>query len=128
MKIMEMAQAIGIAIKASADGQRFEKAKQEYEQSDEIKQILEEYETKSKQMQDSSFTDDFDPQLLESINERLDALYVQLTNHPLFIEFESAQEDLNAVIKSVNATIVAQITGEIPRVCTHDCGTCGGCG
>ena len=79
-------------------------------------------------LQDQKLTNNFDPQLLENINERLDALYKFLTEHPLFAEYESAQNELNALIKSVNATILAQITGELPGNCTHDCSTCSGCG
>lgn len=128
MKIMEMAQVIGIAIKASPEGQRYEKAKEEYESCKEIKNALTEYELQNKMLQDQKLTANFDAQLLENINERMDALYAFLTDHPLFKEYEQAQNELNAVIKSVNATILAQITGELPSGCTHDCGTCGGCG
>ena len=128
MKIMEMAQVIGIAIKASPEGQRFEKAKKEYSECKEVQNALTEYELQSQMLQNQKVTKNFDPQLLENINSRLDALYDYLTNHELFKEYEEAQEELNALIRSVNATILAQVTGELPSSCTHDCGTCGGCG
>ena len=127
MKIMEMAQVIGIAIKASPEGQRFEKAKKEYSECKEIQNALTEYELQSQMLQNQKVTKNFDPQLLENINNRLDALYDYLTSHELFKEYEQAQEELNALIKSVNATILAQVTGELPSDCTHDCSTCGGC-
>ena len=66
-------------------------------------------------------------QLIESIQRRIDELYTLIAEHPLFVELNRAQEEVNELMNKVNQTIMTQITGEEPSGCTHNCSTCGGC-
>lgn len=128
MEILEMAAAIGLRIKETPEAKRYEKAKKEYEGNKEINMALMEYEIQQQVIEHQKDAEEFDAQLIENVNERIDALYKTITEHPLFVEFEEAQAALNDLIKSVNQTIVEQITGKKPPSCTHDCSSCKGCG
>lgn len=127
MEILEMAAAIGLRIKETPEAKRYENAKKEYEANKEINMALMEYEIQQQIIERQKKSEEFDAQLIENVNERIDVLYKTITEHPLFVEFESAQTALNELIKSVNQTIVEQITGKKPAGCTHDCSSCGGC-
>ena len=128
MDIMEMAAAVGLRIKVSPEGQRYEKAKKEYEASPEINSALMEYQVQQQVMESQKSAEEFDAQLLENVEARMDALYKQITDHPLFKEFEEAQAALNELFKKVNQTILEQITGKAPSSCSGNCSSCGGCG
>ena len=127
MEIMDMAAAIGLRIKECPEGLRYEKAKKDYESCKEINMALIEYQVQQQVLEHQRDAEELDTQLIENVNARIDALYKTITEHPLYIEFEQAQEELNELIKKVNRTIIAQITGERPDSCTHVCSTCGGC-
>ena len=66
-------------------------------------------------------------QTLSRVNDRINELYDFIVNHKVFKQFGEAESNLNELIKNINRTIVAQITGETAADCTHDCSTCGGC-
>ena len=122
-----MAAAVGLRIKETPEGARYEKAKKEYEGCREINMALIEYQIQQQVIEHQKDAEEFDAQLIENVNARIDALYKTITEHPAFIEYEQAQVELNELIKKINQTIIAQITGETPDSCTHDCSTCGGC-
>ncbi len=127
MEIMDMAAAVGLRIKETPEGQRYEKAKKEYEACREINMALVEYQVQQQVLEHQKDAEQLDTQLIENVNARIDVLFKTITEHPLYIEFEQAQEELNELIKSVNRTIIAQITGEKPDSCSHDCSSCSGC-
>ncbi|MBO4355377.1 MAG: YlbF family regulator, partial [Clostridia bacterium] len=66
-------------------------------------------------------------QTLSRVNDRINELYDFIINHKVFKQYGEAEANLNELIKNINRTIVAQITGEMAADCTHDCSTCGGC-
>jgi cell fate (sporulation/competence/biofilm development) regulator YmcA (YheA/YmcA/DUF963 family) len=61
------------------------------------------------------------------IQDRINQLYDQIVAHPVYVELEAAQEEVNALMNAVNNTIMTQITGEESAGCTHNCKTCSGC-
>ena len=123
-----MAAAVGLRVKASPEGQRYEKAKKAYEASPEINSALMEYNVQQQVMESQKSAEEFDAQLLENVEARMDALYKRITEDPLFIEFEEAQTALNDLLKKVNQTIIEQITGKAPSSCSGNCSSCSGCG
>lgn len=127
MDIMAMAAAVGLRVKVSPEGLRYEKAKREYEACKEINEALMEYQVQQQVMESQKEAENFDAQLVENVEERLDALYKQITEHPLFKEYEAAQAELNDLLKKVNQTIITQITGEKSSSCSGNCSGCAGC-
>jgi cell fate (sporulation/competence/biofilm development) regulator YmcA (YheA/YmcA/DUF963 family) len=63
---------------------------------------------------------------IDIIQKRINELYESIMAHPVFIELNDAQAEVNELMNAVNNTITFEITGEVPS-CTHDCSTCGGC-
>ncbi len=127
MEIFELAAELGNKLKADARLIALEDAKHAYEEDPDLKKYMVEYDVQQKAMQRAVAQEDRDLQMIESIQNRIDVLYRQISEHPVFAELNRAQSEVNELMNAVNQTIMTQITGEEPSGCTHDCRTCGGC-
>lgn len=128
MEIMELAAALGEALKNDERLVRLDKAKKAYESDPELQRLMVEYEVQQKAMQNEVAKEERDMQFIEIIQRRIDELYRSITENAVFVELNEAQMAVNDYMNEVNATITFHITGEQPS-CTHNCATChGGCG
>ena len=125
--VFELAITLGKALKEDARLVRMENARKAYEEDPTLKTLMTEYDVQQKAIQQVAAGEDFDAQLLESIQNRINELYDQLMAAPVYLELIEAQEAVNELMTAVNNTITFAITGEMPSNCTHDCSTCGGC-
>jgi len=127
MTIFELATELGKALKNDEKLVRLEKAKTAYEAETELNKKMIEYEVQQKALQLEITRDDRDTLLIDNIQKRIDTLYREIMEHPVFVELNEAQAEVNELMNAVNQTITFQITGEVPSSCTHDCSTCSGC-
>ena len=125
--VFELAITLGKALKEDERLIRMETARKAYEEDPILKTLMTEYEVQQKAIQQVASAEDFDPQLIESIQSRINELYDQIMAAPVYLELMEAQEAVNELMNAVNNTITFAITGEMPSNCTHDCSTCGGC-
>ena len=125
MEIFELAAALGDALKEDQKLVRLNLAKKAYEENGELQKKLVEYEVQQKALQVEITRDDRDTLLMDTIQKRIDVLYREIMEHPVFMELNEAQSDVNELMNAVNNTITYHITGEKPS-CTHNCSTCGG--
>lgn len=124
--VFELAMILGKALKKDPRMIRMENARKSYEQDAALNTLMAEYEVQQKAIENVAQGEGFDAEMIDMIQNRMDELYTQITKHPVFIELNAAQEDVNTLMNSVNNTIMFAITGEMPSSCTHDCSTCGG--
>ncbi len=127
MEIFELASELGKKLKDDARLVALENAKNAYEENADLKKYMVEYDVQQKAMQRAVAQPEHDLQMIESIQHRIDELYRQIAEHPVFEELNRAQSEVNELMNAVNQTIMTQITGEEPSGCTHNCSTCGGC-
>ena len=125
--VFELAITLGKALKEDPRLVRMENARKAYEEDAALKVLMTEYDVQQKAIQKVAASEDFDPQLIESIQNRISELYDQIVAAPAYVELNEAQEAVNELMNAVNNTITFAITGEMPSSCTHDCSTCGGC-
>ena len=125
--VFELAITLGKALKEDPRLIRMDAARKAYEEDATLKVLMTEYDVQQKAIQQVASSEDFDPQLIESIQNRIGELYDQITAAPAYVELNEAQEAVNDLMNAVNNTITFAITGEMPSNCTHDCSTCGGC-
>ncbi len=124
--VFELAIILGKALKNDPRLVRMEQARKAYEESEELTTLMAEYEVQQKAMENVTTGADFDPHMIQLIQDRINQLYEEITIHPVFAELNAAQEAVNELMNAVNNTIMFAITGEMPSSCTHDCSTCGG--
>jgi cell fate (sporulation/competence/biofilm development) regulator YmcA (YheA/YmcA/DUF963 family) len=127
MDIMELAAQLGKTLKEDERLKALEVAKEEYTSNVELQKKLVEYEVQQKALQGEITKEERDTIFIEIIQKRIDELYNQITTDPAFLKLNEAQAEVNELMNAVNATITANITGETPSSCTHNCSTCGGC-
>ena len=127
MEIFEIAAELGKALKEDERMKRLEAAKKAYESDPELQKMMVEYEVQQRALQGEITKDERDTLFIDVIQKRINELYEAIMSHPVFVELNEAQADVNELMNSVNAEIKFCITGERPTTCTHDCSTCGGC-
>lgn len=125
--IFEIAAALGKALKEDEKLVRLDAAKKAYEADGDLQKMLVEYEVQQKALQGEITRDERDTLFIDTIQKRIDLLYRNIMEHPVFLELNEAQAEVNELMNAVNNTITFHITGEQPSSCTHDCSTCGGC-
>ena len=125
MTIFELASALGKALKEDEKLVRLAEAKKKYEEDFDLQKFLVEYEVQQKALQTEVTREERDTMFIDVIQKRINEIYDTVMNHPVFIELNEAQTEVNELMTAVNNTITFEITGELPS-CTHDCSTCGG--
>ena len=125
MGIFELAAELGKALKDDEKLVRLDAAKKAYEEDGDLKKKMVEYEVQQKALQVELTREERDTLFIDTIQKRIDTLYREIMEHPVFVELNEAQSDVNELMNAVNNTITFHITGEVPS-CTHDCSTCGG--
>lgn len=126
MEIFELAAQLGKTLKQDERLVRMAKAKEAYENDSELRTLMREYQVQQIALEKTAGQKDVEARFLEMIQDRINQLYDQIVAHPVYVELEAAQEEVNALMNAVNNTITFEITGEMPSSCTHDCSTCGG--
>ncbi len=127
MDIMELAALLGKTLKEDERLIKLEEAKKEYTSDAELQKKLVEYEVQQRALQAEMTKPERDTMFIDIIQNRIDQLYKEITESPVFIKLSETQAEVNELMNAVNATITANITGETPSSCTHNCSTCGGC-
>ncbi len=125
MEIFELAAALGDALKKDEKLVRLDLAKKAYEEDGDLQKKMVEYEVQQKALSVEITRDERDTLLMDTIQKRIDTLYREIMEHPVFMELNEAQSEVNELMNAVNNTITYHITGEEPS-CTHNCATCGG--
>ncbi len=125
MSIYSLAAELGKAIKADERMIRMEKAKEAYESSEKIGNLMMEYGIQQQALTAMGDGEEINTDALTRIQDRIDEIYAEITTDPLFKELEEAQNDVNELMESVNNTIMFNATGK--TACTHDCSSCSGC-
>ncbi len=125
MSIYSLAAELGKAIKEDERMIRMEKAKEAYEGSEKIANLMMEYGIQQQALTTMGDGDEIDTDALTRIQDRIDEIYAEITQDPLFIELDEAQAAVNELMETVNNTIMFNATGKTP--CSHDCSSCSGC-
>ncbi|MBO5845037.1 MAG: YlbF family regulator [Clostridia bacterium] len=127
MDIMEIAALLGKTLKEDERLKALEEAKEAYTSDVELQKKLVEYEVQQRALQGEITKEERDTAFIDIIQTRIDQLYREITEAPAFIRLNEVQAEVNELMNAVNATITANITGETPSSCTHNCSSCAGC-
>ena len=129
MGIFELATQLGNLLKEDDRLKALEAARNAYETNAELQGLMSEYEAQQQMIQEeiAKEGDQRDMLFVETVQKRINELYRAIMDHPVFVDLNRAQEEVNNLMNAVNNTITAAITGEEPSGCTHNCATCGGC-
>ena len=122
MEIMEAATILGKLIKESEAYKKLDAAKAEYEKCTEVTTYMTEYEAQQKALEMVASQKEPDTVVIDEIQNRLNVLFTQITEHPVYVALYRVQSEVDKLMEEVNNQITFTITGKLP--CTHDCSTC----
>ncbi len=123
--IYSIASELGKAISQDERMIRMVKAKEAYESSEKIGNLMMEYGIQQQALTTMGDSEQIDTDAVAKIQERINEIYAEITTDPIFKELDEAQAAVNELMETVNNTIMFNATGETP--CTHDCSSCSGC-
>ncbi|MBR6559368.1 MAG: YlbF family regulator [Clostridia bacterium] len=121
-KVMELAIALGQAIKEDERIKKMEAAKVAFDTDKEIQSLMLEYNTQRVALGEEYKKETQDKEFIDVINKRIEELYNSIITNEIFIAYNATQDEVNKFMNEVNGEITFQITGERP--CTHDCSSC----
>ncbi len=125
--IIEMAHHLGETIKADRRFVRYDAAHKAFQSEPRLTHMMTEYSAQQAALQSVYGKPDVDKTLTDAIEGRINMLYLEITEHPVYKEFVEAKAELDDLIKGVNDEIYFALTGEEAHSCGGDCASCGGC-
>ena len=130
-EMKEVIAKLGELVKADERCMRIQSTKSDYEHSEELTALIGEYNTQQNLLADAYNKPEGDQTASEefksAVQARIDALYDQITTHPVYTAYVAAKNEFDALTQEIYAELQFVITGERP--CSHDCSSCGGsCG
>lgn len=125
--VFELAAELGQTLKNDARIVALNNAREAFEADEAVKTLMTEYEVQQNAIHEEAMKEDRSEEVLNAIQDRIEAIYNQITESESYKVLEQAQNEVNVLMEAVNNTITFNITGEEPSSCTHNCSTCGGC-
>ncbi len=130
-EMKEVIAKLGELVKADERCTRIQSTISDYEHSEELTALIGEYNTQQNLLADAYNKPEGDQTASEefksAVQARIDALYDQITTHPVYTAYVAAKNEFDALTHEIYAELQFVITGERP--CSHDCSSCGGsCG
>ena len=115
--------SLGELIKADPRHLAIQTSIDEYERSEELNNLIAEYNMQQNALADAYGKDgEADETLRLAVQARIDALYDQITGHPVYVAYVDAKQAFDALTSEVYAELQFVITGQRP--CSHNCATC----
>ena len=114
--------ALGELVKADARNLAIQHAIDAYEHSEELNNLIAEYNTQQDLLADAYAKNEATEEFKAAIQMRIDALYEQITEHPVYTAYIEAKQAFDALTAEIYAELQFVITGHRP--CSHDCSSC----
>jgi len=114
--------ALGELVKADARNLAIQRAIDEYEHSEDLNNLIAEYNTQQDLLADAYAKGQADDDFKAAIQNRIDSLYDQITTHSVYTAYIEAKQAFDALTAEIYGELQFVITGQRP--CTHDCSSC----
>ena len=124
MTVKECAKLLGEAVAASDEVKGYLAAKEAYDTSRALQEMLAEYSAQRMLLGQERMKPmgEEDAALASKLEARIEELYEAITHSEEYLALNAAQSAVNLLMQEVNSDINFYAFGERP--CTHDCSTC----
>lgn len=119
---MELAAKLGQEIKKDPRVVALQEAEKAYTEDRTLQTLMVEYNAQSTALTEEYKKPEKDAEFIKRIEARINEIYHEITENPVMLAYQAAQEVVNDFMNEVNAEISYQITGQRP--CSHDCSSC----
>lgn len=127
MEILDMAVALGEAIKADSRTTRFQNAKSAYDADQNLGKLIREYNVQKMALGEHLKSENAEEATTDAIQRRIEEIYNEIVASPVMIEYSECEKALNDLLNLVNMTISNTISGEDIGCTEEKCKTCGRC-
>jgi len=127
--IHQMANDLGLAIKASPEFTAYESAKKAYEEDEALQRLIGEYNLKRQSLilENGKDESERDAELQAKLQREMRALYNSVMENGNMRAYVDSKNKLDAVVSEVFDTLNYHITGQRSGGCAGGCASCHGC-
>ena len=134
MDIIGLAREIGKELQKDDRYLSLQLAKQNSDDDQQLQNLIGEFNLKRMAINNEAQKEEQDQEKMQALNQELRSVYAQIMQNQNMTAYNSAKEELDALLKRVSAIIGQSADGEDPETtdleessCGGDCGSCGGC-
>lgn len=133
MDIIELAREIGRQIQKDETYLKFQVAKQQSDEDQELQDLIGEFNLKRMAINNEASKEDKDNEKLIELNKELRHVYAEIMKNERMTNYNSAKTELDGKLARVMAIIQQSFEGADPETadynasCGGDCSSCGGC-
>lgn len=122
-EMKEIIAQLGELVKTDARHRAIQETIEEYERSEELNEKIAEYNAQQNILADAySRGEEITDELRDTVQERIDALYTEITSHPVYVAYLNAKQSFDELTNEIFAELQFVITGSRP--CSHNCSSC----
>ena len=128
-----MARALGKAMQEDERFIRYEAARQANDGDETLQQLIGEFNLKRISLNTEAGKTDRDQAKIAALNDEMKIIYGQIMANENMLAYNSAKEELDALLSKINMIIVGSANGEDPDTidteggCSGSCSSCAGC-
>lgn len=135
MDIINLAREIGKELQKDERYLNMQVAQQNSDEDKVLQDMIGEFNLKRMAINMEAQKDEQDSEKIQALNQELRGVYAQIMQNPNMIAYNSAKEELDALLKRVSAIIGQSADGQDPETtdleesssCGGNCSSCGGC-
>jgi Uncharacterized conserved protein len=134
MDIISLAREIGKELQKDERYLNMQIAQQNTDGDQELQNLIGEFNLKRMAINNEAQKDTQDQEKMQALNQELRAVYAQIMQNSNMTAYNKAKDELDALLKRVNAIITQSAEGADPETadyeessCGGNCSSCGGC-
>lgn len=133
MDIIELARQIGKEIQQDERYLNLQKAEKTSDSDQQLQDLIGDFNLKRMAINNEAQKENRDEEKLQKLNQELRECYSTVMQNPNMIAYQAAKQEMEDLLKRVNAIIMQSAEGEDPETtdyvesCGGNCGSCGGC-
>ncbi len=134
MDIISLAREIGKEIQKDQRYLNMQLAQQNSDDDQQLQNMIGEFNLKRMAINNEAQKEEQDQAKMQSLNQELRAVYAQILQNPNMTAYNSAKEEMDALLKRISAIIGQSADGQDPETtdveessCGGNCSSCGGC-
>ena len=135
MTLIEQARALGAALQQEESYKRLDTLAKKADNDTNLQNKLGEFNMLRQSLSAEMAKTDKDAETMTSLDKQIRELYDEIMAMPAMVEYNSAKDELDKLLQSINYIITCAANGQDPMTCPEtpphcggSCATCGGCG
>lgn len=128
LQILELAKQLGKELRDSKKFAEYTRAKEAFLSNEELGTKLSEFKVQKTLLDQQAQLTGADENVIDAIGARVEILYREINEHPVYVRFQTAEQEFNVLLGAVNTTISSFISDEEKKSASGSCsGNCASC-